>query len=799
MNCKCDKFQFPLPMSIAAGLTRLLRQTGTFPDFRRALLHAASVPHGTALEEDPVWSKRYLLERDRDSLKKSLDAIGRWRGRHPQDFGIMLFELWAYVCDLTSFYDEVIANETYVRTASRRDSLRRLIAPLGYIPRPAVAALAELVGFAEGRQVVTLPVGTAFRSGAFKGNPPQVFEVTSETTIHPLLNEWSLLPIRQRFFLPQPFLLCRPGTVNVKVNELVVVSVGSAPQLRRVTQVTDYVGLSGENYVRVSVDDPLRIPLGTLYSTIRLLKASAIASPWMLSVASETSIDGNSIYLDSVNRQIRRDELVILDSGRPWVRTVLRNLDATRTVRAEVPAPSGSTTIAPVPAVTAIVSKVTFTEPIPSEIVAAAPQINVHYGFVDAGIVVAEAMGVINQHDVLSVRAPIESPRDSSPPGSFQLEDKNNVGLARPGTLNFASGAFTVQGNPWPEGLVTPVKLFGNVIAASRGETVVGEMLGSGDGTIANQSFMLKKSPLTYLPAPSATTPSGLTSSLKVYVDGLQWTEVPGFYGRNSQDEVYTVRENDKNQSVVTFGDGVTGRRLSSGAQVTAEYRHGGGAAMPPAGSITQIAKPVKGLKSVRSPVAVYGGADAEPGSSLQKFAPRSALLLGRAVSLADLEAAAASYSGVRAVAADWRWSSRLQLPAAHVWYLADGDLTELLLNRLRTLTQPDTIVQVEPATAFHRMLFIEVTVDPKRLQGDVLSATRLALMDAESGLLPPERLGIGKPLFRSRLFEFLVNVPGVDSVTGLNVDYSPFSSVGIKPPPGRYFEFELFLNGRSE
>jgi len=105
---------------------------------------------------------------------------------------------------------------------------------------------------------------------------------------------------------------------------------------------------------------------------------------------------------------------------------------------------------------------------------------------------------------------------------------------------------------------------------------------------------------------------SETVNTLKVYVDGLQWTEVPTFYGHDSKDEIYIVRQNDKNESQVTFGDGVLGRRLNTGAVVVAYYRFGGGGAMPPAGSITQIAKPVKGLKSVRSPVAAYGGADEE-------------------------------------------------------------------------------------------------------------------------------------------------------------------------------------------
>ena len=53
-------------------------------------------------------------------------------------------------------------------------------------------------------------------------------------------------------------------------------------------------------------------------------------------------------------------------------------------------------------------------------------------------------------------------------------------------------------------------------------------------------------------------------------------------------------------------------------------------------------------------------------------------------------------------------------------------------------------------------------------------------LMDVEIGLLAPERLGIGKPLFRSRLFEFVLGVTGVISVTGLSLQqHSIFTPMG--------------------
>jgi hypothetical protein len=139
-------------------------------------------------------------------------------------------------------------------------------------------------------------------------------------------------------------------------------------------------------------------------------------------------------------------------------------------------------------------------------------------------------------------------------------------------------------------------------------------------------------------------------------------------------------------------------------------------------------------------------------------------------------------------------------VPAAHIWYLADGDLTILILNKLRSLTQSDIPIQVERAVATAPRLSIQLACDPKRFEEDVLTSARTALMDVETGLLPPERLGIGKPLFRSKLFDFLLSVTGVTSVTGLNYGYSPFSDYGIKPPTGHYFDFsnQLYLNGRN-
>lgn len=176
--CLCDQFVHPEPLNIGAGLDKLPRQIGTFHEFRRALLR-------------DIKSESVEII-DSNNVLVNVIPLSNWRARDKDDLGIMLLEMWAYICDSLSFYDEVLANEAYLRTSFLRPNLRKLIALLGYLPRPAVGSVVELAAIADGRLQLKLPVGTAFRSGAFDGNPPQVFELADEATIHPFTNKMGI-------------------------------------------------------------------------------------------------------------------------------------------------------------------------------------------------------------------------------------------------------------------------------------------------------------------------------------------------------------------------------------------------------------------------------------------------------------------------------------------------------------------------------------------------------------------------------------------------------------------------------
>lgn len=793
MSCPCDQFEFPPRLFIPAGLSTVPRQLATFPEFRAALLRG--------IGEHP--------------------ALHDWRGRQADDFGVMLLEMWAYVCDVTSFYDSVLAQENYLRTARQRGSVRKLIGLLGYVPRPAVAATVDLAAFADGRKAVALPGGTAFRSGAFDGNPPQVFELTADATVHPLSNEWKILPVRPATFgataTSLTTLLCEPGTVAVQEDDLVLVKVGESGYARTVSAVADQTGVDGAAYTAVTLSSAVSIPANTAVSTVKLRKPGSTAQLWTTSgssmefqAASGAILPyGVSLTLSGLEPSFRIGNDVIVSTGDNGfgahvtkVTTVSVQVTAASTI--DLSDTSGTVTSqVSVPAVNQRVTQITI-EPLSFDFDwwdADASDFTIYHAFSRAGKVTIEGLTTLAPTDPLLVATPVEQPTDASVPSSFQFEDKNGDGAAVGASLVYPTGTFQLdQGTAWQSGgLVTPVRAFGNVITATRGETVSGEALGTGDATIPNQGFTLKKSPLTYVSAPTADNASGVASTLSVYVDGVLWTEVASFYGQAADARVYIVRQDDAAKSTVTFGDGVRACRLATGAVVTAYYRYGAGAAMPPAASITQIAKPVKGLRGIRNPIAAAGGADAEPADEMRKYGPRSALLLGRAVSLADLEAAAAAVAGVRATRADWRWNQDRLRPGAQIYYIGDSGLEPTILARLAALAEEGLPIDVEPATGLAKTLSIQVEIDPSYLEADVVPAVRAALMDADTGLLAPERIGIGQPLFRSRIYAFILGTPGAASVTSITLDGAELTDWGITPGAGNYFDFEtgaLLLNG---
>ena len=97
--------------------------------------------------------------------------------------------------------------------------------------------------------------------------------------------------------------------------------------------------------------------------------------------------------------------------------------------------------------------------------------------------------------------------------------------------------------------------IYGNVVNATHGETRQ-EVLGSGNASLAFQTFFLKQAPLTFTSAP---TPSGIASTLEVRVNDLRWPEVDGLIWLDPDQRGYITKTGDDDKTSVIFGDGEHG------------------------------------------------------------------------------------------------------------------------------------------------------------------------------------------------------------------------------------------------
>src|SRR6266567_8300142 len=100
--------------------------------------------------------------------------------REASDFSIALLDGWAAVGDVLSFYQEHIANEGYLGTATERRSILELSKLVGYTLRPGVASTVYLAYTIDEKQSdpVTIPAGARSQSVPGPGELQQSFETS---------------------------------------------------------------------------------------------------------------------------------------------------------------------------------------------------------------------------------------------------------------------------------------------------------------------------------------------------------------------------------------------------------------------------------------------------------------------------------------------------------------------------------------------------------------------------------------------------------------------------------------------
>jgi len=250
-------------------------------------------------------------------------------------------------------------------------------------------------------------------------------------------------------------------------------------------------------------------------------------------------------------------------------------------------------------------------------------------------------------------------------------------------------------------------------------------------------------------------------------VNNLPWTEVPFFFGQAPDATVFVTREDNQGNTHVMFGDGVNGARLPTGVNnVVATYRIGSGAASPPVGKLTVIAKSYPGLRSVLNPVAVGGGADADLPSQIRHDAPRSVLTFGRAVSVFDYQALAAQVPSVTRASAVWAWDDARQRTLVKVYVGDDSGAATAAAAALAAAGDPNRPVKVVQATQIAVALTLTLLVTPGMDTTIIQAAVATALTDTEAGLFGSWNMGIGQTLFESQIESAVLGVSGAVAIT---------------------------------
>lgn len=166
-DCRNDcvaPLSFPRSISNRPGLSHVNYRIGAYGDIREALLRN--------------------LDRDRELIE--------WTHRGADDPGIALLEGASILGDILTFYQELYANEAYLRTAQWRESIADLVRLIGYRLSPGLGGGATFAFEIKGDRAVVVPAGFPVKAQVEGLDKPADFETSEEITAYPWLSRFNL-------------------------------------------------------------------------------------------------------------------------------------------------------------------------------------------------------------------------------------------------------------------------------------------------------------------------------------------------------------------------------------------------------------------------------------------------------------------------------------------------------------------------------------------------------------------------------------------------------------------------------
>lgn len=210
----------PAGISNAPGLPAVAYRTGTWATFKESMLARLS----------------------------SFDypALAGLKTRDDDDFTIALLDAAAVMLDILTFYQERLANESYLRTAVQLRSLVELSRLINYQPAPGVSASVYLAFTLKGTPglpadpaapAITIPAGTQVQSVPAQGQAPQTFETAAGILAKP---EWSAMGVQtSTAWVPGGASVYLQGTATqLQPGDAVLILSGGSGTVRTVTAVS---------------------------------------------------------------------------------------------------------------------------------------------------------------------------------------------------------------------------------------------------------------------------------------------------------------------------------------------------------------------------------------------------------------------------------------------------------------------------------------------------------------------------------------------------------------------------------
>ena len=799
--CPCGLPHFPVELCNAPGLPAIAYRVGDYLAFRDKLLRPAA----------------------------GETQLTNWQPGAQGDLAVQMVEWWAYLADILTFYNERIANESYLDTAILPESVNHLVQLLGYRPRPALGAKVTLAGqlAANARVPVALPQGMQVQSKPGPGTSPQVFELDAASQLQsPDLISADVVPTNQ-FLLANATAPTAANTLwlagkvsGIKAADRLLLI--NAQALAASPSIADYA------WITVTATQNTTNPLGNAVTAVSFapiistLAANAQSANYVLLRAGQSSplwgfptTTGSLTVSDEIFERkvsVRVSTVPIETTATINLAGLARSLSPGSLFLLDAAQGSGLT---PLPAIVATYSEQFWYANCGSDAAATTPPSNnmpppvgIPISTLTAGGV-PTAWGTTTSAPSITVRyaftsvgelTPVLQTSDITYPAGGTLLAPANAGQSFPDAettvlvedgANDASLAYIT---PTPAGtaltlsppqpalsLTSPIDVMFNLLPFSRGKTVPSEVLGSGNPVVTAQDFTLKNTPVTYFADPASISGDGFSSTVQVSVNNVAWKEVQTFYGQPPNARVFVLREDDSGKTHVTFGDGVNGALLPTGTNnVVATYRYGAGAAAPAVETLTVIQSPQPGLKALRNPLQPTGGADADDPSRLTTLAPQSVLTFGRAVAKDDYVAIALT-AGADKAAAAYVFDPISQRPKVTLWVAGDANAVASAKQAVLAAAMPGQGLDVETATPVAMTLSLTFLCDSTLDAPAIETALTAALTDPDAGLFGQRGIGIGQVIYDSQIEAACLKVAGVQAVHNLSFA-SDSGSAGIGP-----------------